>query len=95
MNRSRSENQYKFPGKVSVQLSTAIVQLECGATHTILLTNDKESDKIYGWGGNEYGQLGENNKVVRTPGKIGNSLLSTVYLFLICLFRFRQKRQLA
>jgi alpha-tubulin suppressor-like RCC1 family protein len=55
--RGNIENQFR-PIQVSLQAlepNEYIVDIACGAGHTIALTN---FDKVYGWGFNGYGQSG-------------------------------------
>ena len=51
---------------------TFVVQIACGTSHTLVVT---DNGKLYTWGYNNYGQLGNGNKnLSQTPVHIGEGI---------------------
>jgi len=49
-----------------------IVQIACGTAHTLVVT---DAGKLYTWGYNNYGQLGNGTKnLSQTPALIGDAI---------------------
>ncbi|EFN60480.1 RCC1 and BTB domain-containing protein 1 [Camponotus floridanus] len=54
-----SQGEYVYPREI-ITFPDKIVKMVCGSWHTLALSNKGE---IYAWGGNNYGQVGINNKI--------------------------------
>ncbi|CAG2163198.1 unnamed protein product [Oppiella nova] len=63
------ECEYSKPCKNQFLSDAKLTQLSCGAGHTLALT---ENGEVYGWGSNEWGQVGINSiqQVVSVPTRI-------------------------
>ena len=52
---SDDQNEYLRPETIVGYISESIAHISCGQSHSLLLTSQ---GKVYGWGANDYGQVG-------------------------------------
>lgn len=64
-----TEEHVRFPKQITAFASKKVVEVAVGTVHTLAITED---GKVYGWGRNGQGQLGENlPAVVPEPVPLG------------------------
>ena len=63
------ESDYSKPTKNNFLSGLDIIDISCGQNHTLALTRNGD---VYGWGGNEWGQVGcgSNDNIITVPTKI-------------------------
>ena len=67
-----SLKNYRVYGHVLNSYSLCCMQIACGIAHTLVVTDD---GKLYTWGYNTYGQLGNGSKSLsQTPVLIGDAI---------------------
>ena len=68
-------NDIVTPIKIEMFMRMKIINISCGESHVLAITEDNDNRMLFSWGSNRFGQLGQGTGIKKCTPKVVNYFL--------------------